>query len=445
MPLHDSFKQPGASTAVTPMKLAKMSSVPTPDDLMFALTLAQKNPKNIVELPWKSANNPNNYIIKVTCNQNVEEPTWFLHVGGDEDQPVLWNYDTPDATLIHSLVTAECERTTYTAPLEQEAAGAFPTEIQLPEFPGNGAPEPYLPREHEQPLPFAATPEKTAFNSSLEWNQQAAPSHASPQTSPPFAQMPAQPNPFEHAAAAPPPNPFDQSAAAPNPFAQPPPSPFNQTATQSPVNHQPQQSAQAIMTNQEFESRQSVATASRPLPAPVDLNRSAVDSIYKSFTNADTGFVSHAAFLFFLVNEFNRYQKDPKPLSVVRFDMCVKPLNAESTIAPMPQKAVQEAGKRIFSVMRPLDWAAHYEQEFAILMPFTARAEAGQLAHRMAVALTQTPLVPGLDPKMFGLSIGVASMPDDCTHPGILLAAAQDAKNRARKAGVPVMLFSDGI
>lgn len=199
------------------------------------------------------------------------------------------------------------------------------------------------------------------------------------------------------------------------------------------------------MTNHEFESRQNVATATRPLPAPVDLNRALVDSIYKSFTSADTGFISHAAFLFFLVNEFNRYQKDPKPLSVVRFDMCVKPLNAESTIAPMPQKAVQEAGKRIFSVMRPLDWAAHYEQEFAILMPFTARAEAGQLAHRMAVALTQTPLVPGLDPKMFGLSIGVASMPDDCTHPGILLAAAQDAKNRARKAGVPVMLFSDGI
>lgn len=199
------------------------------------------------------------------------------------------------------------------------------------------------------------------------------------------------------------------------------------------------------MTNQEQESRQSIATAPRPLPAPVDLNRAAVDSIYKSFTNADTGFISHAAFLFFLVNEFNRYQKDPKPLSVVRFDMSVKPLNAESTIAPMPQKAVQEAGKRIFSVMRPLDWAAHYEQEFAILMPFTDRAEAGQLAHRMAVALTQTPLVPGLDPKMLGLSVGVASMPDDCTHPGILLAAAQDAKNRARKAGVPVMLFSDGI
>ncbi|CAN5670517.1 hypothetical protein BH10CYA1_BH10CYA1_42110 [soil metagenome] len=394
MPLHDSFKQPGTSNAVAPMKLAKMSSVPTPDDLMFALSLAQKNQRNIVELPWKSTNNPNNYIIKVTCSQNAEEPTWFLHVGGDEDQPVLWNYETPDASLIHSLVSAECERTTYTAPLEHEAAGAFPTEVQLPDLPSNGVPEPYLPREHEQPLPsFSGAAERPVL------------------------------------AALPPPNPFNQQTALPQ---------------QNPNNPQLQQSAPS-MTNQDQESRQSVATAPRPLPAPVDLDRGAVDSIYKSFTNADTGFISHAAFLFFLVNEFNRYQKDPKPLSVVRFDMCVKPLSAESTIAPMPQKAVQEAGKRIFSVMRPLDWAAHYEQEFAILMPFTARAEAGQLAHRMAVALMQTPLVPGLDPKMLGISIGVASMPDDCTHPGILLAAAQDAKNRARKAGVPVMLFSDGI
>lgn len=416
MPLNDSFRQPQAnSNAVTPMALDKMSAVPGVEDLMFALSVAQKNHQNIIELPWKSSNNPNSYIIKVTCGDSQEEPTWYLHVGGDEDQPVLWNYETADATLIHSLVTAECERTTYTAPLEQEGAIAFPPEVHLPDLPGNN--EQYLPREHEQHLPTVTA--RATFNTSLEWSESTAP------PSPAFQQ---QQQPHTLATGMPPP-------AVTPPFAldaqKPQASPYQQPSAQQ-------------MTNQE-PSRQSVATAPRPLPAPVDLDRGAVDSIYKSFTNPDTGFISHAAFLFFLVNEFNRYQKDPKPLSVVRFDLCVKPATVESTISPLPSRTLQEAGKRMFSVMRPLDWVAHYEHDFAILMPFTNRAEAGELAQQIAAVLLQSPLVPGLDPKMLGLSMGVASMPDDCTHPGILLAAANEAKNRARKAGVPVMLFSDGI
>ncbi len=428
MPLHDSFKQPVGATA--PMKLAKMSSVPTSDDLSFALSLAVKNPKNIVELPWKSANSPNNYIIKVTCSQSLEEPTWFLHVGGDEDQPVLWNYDTADATLIHSLVAAECERTTYTAPLEQDIT-SFPVEVQLG-LPGNGGPEPYLPREHEQPIPsFSSPPARPAFDTSLNWNDQSAPSshpsqtmQATPSSLPALSQMPAPP-------------PIPQMQMAPEPHS------LNPQLPEMPA-HLPTNQASQPMTNSEPSRSTNLATAPKPtLPAPIDLNRAALDSMYKSFTNADTGFISHAAFLFFLVNEFNRFQKDPKPLSVVRFDLCLKPLNSESTIMPLPQMAVKEAGKRIFSVMRPLDWVAHYEQEFAILMPFTSRTEAGQLTQAIANAISSASLVPGLETRMVGISFGVASMPEDCSHPGILLAAAQDAKNRARKAGVPVMLFSD--
>jgi GGDEF domain-containing protein len=414
MPLHDSFKN--VANVAASMKLPKMAAVPTVDDLSFALSLAVKNQKNIVELPWKSPNNPINYIIKVTCAQSLEEPTWYLHVGDDEDQPVLWNYDTADAPLIHSLVTAECERTTYTAPLEQDA-GLLPAEVQFPHVVNNGGPEPYLPREHEQPIPsFSGVAARPAFNASLEWNDQAAPSsqNSTLQTAP---------------------------NSVPPQFA--PPVGEQQFANANSNNKSPAQPSPPDMSNSN--SPNQPAKAPRPLPPPIDLDRAAVDNMYKSFTNEDTGFISHAAFLFFLVNEFNRYQKDPKPLSVVRFDLAVKPANSESTIAPLPQRAIHEAGKRIFSVMRSLDWVAHYDHEYAILMPFTSRTEAGQLTQAIARAIGASPLVPGLDNKMLGISFGVASMPDDCTHPGVLLAAAQDAKNRARKAGVPVMLFSDGI
>ncbi|HEY9732301.1 MAG TPA: diguanylate cyclase [Drouetiella sp.] len=448
MPLNDAYGQTQATgSGVNPIALDKMSAVPGVENLMFALSVAQKNHQNVVELPWKSSNNPNTYIIKVTCGDGQEEPTWYLHVGGDEDQPVLWNYETADATLIHSLVTAECERTTYTAPLEQEIVGGLP-EVALPDLPTSK--NQYLPREHEQPLPTA--PVKAAFNSSLEWNENTAPPSAPSnlQSSAPTYQQQSSAQAFQqHPSAQSFPQPtaqlFEQpSAQAPNSMATGMPPPAVASGYSPDAYHSlasPHQPSTQQMTNQDS----NVATATRPLPAPVDLDRAAVDSIYKSFTNPDTGLISHAAFLFFLVNEFNRYQKDPKPLSVVRFDLCIKPANAESTISPMPSKTLQEAGKRMFSVMRPLDWAAHYEHDFAILMPFTGRAEAAELAQKIAAAIMQSPLVPGLDPRMLGLSMGIASMPDDCTHPGILLAAANDAKNRARKAGVPVMLFSDGI
>ena len=458
MPLHDSFKQPGNTAIAVPMKLAKMSSVPTADDLGFALSLAVKNQKNIVELPWKSSNNPNNYIIKVTCGQSLEEPTWFLHVGGDEDQPVLWNYDSADATLIHSLVAAECERTTYTAPLEQESMG-FPAEVQLSNV-DNLSSQTYLPREHEQPLPSQAEQSSVA-NTSLDWNNQTAPS-AQPQNS--GANQPtngfSSRAPLNSAA-----NPFG-NVTQPEPFGSnqippvmPPQNQYVQPGSSEIIQQNPQaalaenQYQQAMPTRNGIEQGNSQTQpqrtpyspqpGSKPLPAPIDLDRAAVDTIYKSFTNSETGFISHAAFLFFLVNEFNRYQKDPKPLSLVRFDLCIKPMHADATITPMPPKALQEAAKRIFSVMRSLDWVAHYEQEYAILMPFTGRQEAAQLTQRIASAISSAPLVPGLSSSMLGISFGIASMPDDCTHPGILLAAAQDAKNRARKASVPVMLFSD--
>jgi hypothetical protein len=39
--------------------------------------------------------------------------------------------------------------------------------------------------------------------------------------------------------------------------------------------------------------------------------------------------------------------------------------------------------------------------------------------------------------------MGVASFPEDTSHPGILLAAARDAKAAAHEAGKPIILFAD--
>jgi len=173
------------------------------------------------------------------------------------------------------------------------------------------------------------------------------------------------------------------------------------------------------------------------------LDRSAVDSVYASFTNTDTGFISHAAFLFFLVNEFGRFQREPKPLSVVRFALWLKSPDPAQPLQPLPLPAIKEAGRRIFSIMRSLDWVAHYESEFAILMPYTNRQQASENAHKISHAINSVPLLPGLDPRQVACYFGVACMPDDCSHPGILLAAAEEAKRRGQDNQTAVVAFAD--
>jgi GGDEF domain-containing protein len=179
----------------------------------------------------------------------------------------------------------------------------------------------------------------------------------------------------------------------------------------------------------------------KALPNPINLDRSAVDSVYASFTNADTGFISHAAFLFFLVNEFGRFQREPKPLSVVRFTLFLK--TNDATLQPLPVPAIKEAGRRMFSIMRSLDWVAHYDFEFAILLPYTNRQQASEIVHKIAHAIGSAPLLPGLDPRQVGCHFGIACMPDDCSHPGVLLAAAEEAKKHAQENQLAVTTFAD--
>lgn len=175
----------------------------------------------------------------------------------------------------------------------------------------------------------------------------------------------------------------------------------------------------------------------------VELNRAAVDAIYHSFTNPETSFISHGAFLFFLLNEANRYQRDPKALSVVRFNLWLEPPKPEVTIMPIPNHLVREVGTRIFQRMRRLDWLAHYDQEFAILLPLTTRVEALAIVKSIIDSIYASPLAPNLLSKQLGVSFGIASMPEDCSHPGILLAAAEEAKRRAEKSAVSIACFSD--
>ena len=65
MPLHDSFKTNSGAN----MRLSKLSAVPSEQDLMFAMNQAGKNPRAVIELPWKTSTSPVTFVLKVSVEQ----------------------------------------------------------------------------------------------------------------------------------------------------------------------------------------------------------------------------------------------------------------------------------------------------------------------------------------------------------------------------------------
>ena len=186
--------------------------------------------------------------------------------------------------------------------------------------------------------------------------------------------------------------------------------------------------------------------STKQLPAPVDLDRAAVDDVFKSLSNPETGLLNHGSMLFFLVREFSRYQTSKEPFSLIIMEMSafIESSTGQRMSKPLLPRAVRAATQKIFSLTRQLDLVCHYEQtDFAILLPTTNRQEAKEFAQSVVRLLMSQPLTPDMDKNALIIRMGLASFPEDTSHPGILLAAASDAKVEAIRSGKTLVLFSE--
>jgi GGDEF domain-containing protein len=196
------------------------------------------------------------------------------------------------------------------------------------------------------------------------------------------------------------------------------------------------------------ERAQKLATArdaqkpKRTLPPPVELDRAAVEAVWGGLTDASTGLLSKPAFLFFLVNEAQRHHRELHTFSVVRFEMRVRPPEGDKAL-PLPDAAVREAARRIFSRMRPLALIGQYDAGFAFLLPYSSREETTEFVADIYTILTTKPLAPDVPVQNLSLSFGCASIPEDCNHPGVLLAAAEHALTFSKANNRPMVNFED--
>ncbi|CAN5245558.1 hypothetical protein BH10CYA1_BH10CYA1_09330 [soil metagenome] len=100
MPLNESFNRKSG-----PAKIAKLSAVPTSDDLAFSMANALKTPRKSVYLAWQV--NEEKRMLGVTCGMDPysSDARWVLREGHEFNSPIIWSHDSADALVIHTLVS----------------------------------------------------------------------------------------------------------------------------------------------------------------------------------------------------------------------------------------------------------------------------------------------------------------------------------------------------
>lgn len=183
---------------------------------------------------------------------------------------------------------------------------------------------------------------------------------------------------------------------------------------------------------------QAAAAKAPPLQA-LQVDHAAIDAVVRAMQRPETGLLTYPAFLFFVQQEFFRFEAFGWPFSIAVFEMR---LQGQGEFLPLP--AIKELAQRISSVKRQTDFLAHYGTlDYACVLSNTNTASAAIFATRLVEVVRSAPVPQIPDVRNLTISMGIAAIPEDCHDLGLVLASACEAKNKAREKGVPFMLFKD--
>lgn len=183
------------------------------------------------------------------------------------------------------------------------------------------------------------------------------------------------------------------------------------------------------------------AQVHKPLPLEaMGLDRAIIQSGMKSLMRPETELINYPLILYFVEQEYFRYEASGLPFSVIVFELAMRRPNGPE---PLPIPHIREVAKRIGLVTRRIDLLAHFETfGFLLLLPYTNVAAASVVANRVVQAILTGPLCD-LDSQYVAVAMGLACLPEDCQDMGVLLAGAKEAKRRAQQGSSPIVLFRD--
>jgi diguanylate cyclase (GGDEF)-like protein len=153
-------------------------------------------------------------------------------------------------------------------------------------------------------------------------------------------------------------------------------------------------------------------------------------------TDPLTGQLNRRAFFELARREIERFQRFSHPLSWIMFDVDLfKEINDKHGHSAGDQVLIAIAD-RCCEVIRHVDVFGRYGgDEFVILLPETDHYMAHEVADRIRVSVSQTPIMTDAGPISVSISMGITQITMDTEDIGLLLNRADQALYKSKRAG----------
>ena len=176
-----------------------------------------------------------------------------------------------------------------------------------------------------------------------------------------------------------------------------------------------------------------------PIAIAVDNARLHARANTLALTDSLTGLANRRAFDAILESEVSRALRYGPPLSLMVIDVDSFKVYNDEWGHPAGDERLKAIANMLRANVRLPDLAARYGgEEFVVLLPFTGKTGAVNLAERLRAAAeadASQELVCGKTIPGYTISLGVASFPDNGTTPEALLLAADNAELTAKRLG----------
>lgn len=163
------------------------------------------------------------------------------------------------------------------------------------------------------------------------------------------------------------------------------------------------------------------------------IDEGTLQSVSKALIRQETGILTYPAFLYFLQQEYLRYEYFNFPFSIIVFSLGHRKGGATGPVESLQILAVKRAMQRISLVKRPIDMLGHYETfDYSLILPNSNAKAAAALAHRIVDVLREAPLTADMDPRGMVFAFGVAGVPEDGQELDKLLSVAKGARDMSK-------------
>ncbi|MBS2000787.1 MAG: DUF4388 domain-containing protein [Cyanobacteria bacterium SZAS LIN-5] len=150
-----------------------------------------------------------------------------------------------------------------------------------------------------------------------------------------------------------------------------------------------------------------------------------VQSFEQSLCRADSGLYTHPALLYFLAQEWFKYESLQVPFSLLAFGFATK-FDTPQLQVPFRSKAIEELREKVFRAKHKYDLLCHFGAfSYAMLLPMSNRKSADRQAETIAEICSTIRVSEDYDPSRIEFRGGIANVPEDCRSLDEVLALVE--------------------